>query len=72
VLHDLNHAAQYATHLIAMRDGRVVAEGAPGEVVRADLIEAVFGLACRVIDDPETGAPLVVPAARRITTGTIV
>jgi iron complex transport system ATP-binding protein len=65
VLHDLNHAARYATHLIAMRDGRVVAEGAPGQVVTADLVEQVFGLPCRVIDDPETGTPLVVPAARR-------
>ncbi|MBF6050310.1 ATP-binding cassette domain-containing protein [Streptomyces eurocidicus] len=64
VLHDLNHAARYATHLIAMRDGRVVAEGAPGEVVTAELVERVFGLRCQVIDDPETGTPLVVPAAR--------
>ncbi|MFD7923843.1 ABC transporter ATP-binding protein [Streptomyces sp. NPDC059740] len=64
VLHDLNHAARYATHLIAMREGRVVAEGAPGEVVTADLVEQVFGLKCQVIDDPETGTPLVVPAAR--------
>ncbi|MGC9665190.1 ABC transporter ATP-binding protein [Planosporangium sp. 12N6] len=67
VLHDLNHAARYATYLIAMRGGRVVAEGPPAEVVTADLIEAVFGLACRVIDDPETGTPLVVPAARATT-----
>ncbi|MFI7608357.1 ABC transporter ATP-binding protein [Micromonospora sp. NPDC049366] len=65
VLHDLNHAARYATHLIAMRDGRVVAAGPPGEVVTADLVAEVFGLPCRVIDDPETGTPLVVPAARR-------
>jgi iron complex transport system ATP-binding protein len=65
VLHDLNHAARYATHLIAMRDGCVVAEGPPGEVVTADLVERVFGLPCRVIDDPETGTPLVVPASRR-------
>ena len=65
VLHDLNHAARYATHLIAMRGGRVVPEGGPAEVVTADLIEEVFGLPCRVIDDPETGTPLVVPAARR-------
>ncbi|SBV25942.1 iron complex transport system ATP-binding protein [Micromonospora krabiensis] len=67
VLHDLNHAARYATHLIAMRDGRVVAAGAPAEVVTADLVAEVFGLPCRVIDDPETGTPLVVPAARRRT-----
>ncbi|MEU7924008.1 ABC transporter ATP-binding protein [Micromonospora sp. NPDC049801] len=67
VLHDLNHAARYATHLIAMRDGRVVAAGDPREVVTADLVAEVFGLPCRVIDDPETGTPLVVPAARRRT-----
>ncbi|MFZ3496645.1 ABC transporter ATP-binding protein [Streptomyces sp. 5.8] len=64
VLHDLNHAARYATHLIAMRDGKVVAEGPPGEVVTAELVERVFGLRCQVISDPETGTPLVVPAAR--------
>ncbi|TDC24391.1 ABC transporter ATP-binding protein [Streptomyces sp. 8K308] len=65
VLHDLNHAARYATHLIAMRDGRVVAEGTPADIVTAELVEDVFRLPCRVIDDPETGTPLVVPAARR-------
>ncbi|MEU6035283.1 ABC transporter ATP-binding protein [Actinomadura sp. NPDC047616] len=64
VLHDLNHAARYATHLIAMRGGRIVAEGAPGDVVTAELVEEVFRLPCRVIDDPESGTPLVVPAAR--------
>ncbi|MFE9256951.1 ABC transporter ATP-binding protein [Streptomyces sp. NPDC006879] len=65
VLHDLNHAARYATHLIAMRGGEVVAEGPPGEVVTADLVERVFGLRCQIIEDPQTGTPLVVPAARR-------
>ncbi|MEU2058563.1 ABC transporter ATP-binding protein [Streptomyces bungoensis] len=65
VLHDLNHAARYATHLIALRDGTVVAEGAPADVVTAELVEEVFGLRCQVIDDPQTGTPLVVPAARR-------
>jgi len=65
VLHDLNHAARYATHLIAMRGGEVVAEGAPEDIVTAELVERVFGLRCQVIDDPETGTPLVIPAARR-------
>ncbi|MGW7156994.1 ABC transporter ATP-binding protein [Streptomyces sp. NPDC054887] len=65
VLHDLNHAARYATHLIAMRDGAVVAQGPPAEVVTAELVERVFGLRCQVVDDPETGTPLVVPAARQ-------
>ncbi|ANH90854.1 ABC transporter [Streptomyces sp. SAT1] len=64
VLHDLNHAARYATHLIALREGEVIAQGAPKEIVTAELVEKVFGLRCQVIDDPETGTPLVVPAAR--------
>ncbi|MFE6893052.1 ABC transporter ATP-binding protein [Streptomyces sp. NPDC057694] len=65
VLHDLNHAARYATHLIALRDGQVIAEGAPKDIVTADLVERLFGMKCQVIDDPETGTPLVVPAARK-------
>jgi iron complex transport system ATP-binding protein len=65
VLHDLNHAARYATHLIALREGAVIAEGAPSDIVTAELVEEVFGLRCQVIDDPETGTPLVVPAARK-------
>jgi iron complex transport system ATP-binding protein len=65
VLHDLNHACRYATHLIAMRDGAIVAEGDPRAIVDAKLVEVVFGLRCRVVEDPETGTPLVVPAARR-------
>lgn len=65
VLHDLNQACRYATHLIAMRDGRIVAHGPPGDVVDADLVYRVFGVACDVIADPQTGGPLVVPVARR-------
>ncbi|MFD9567906.1 ABC transporter ATP-binding protein [Streptomyces sp. NPDC059994] len=65
VLHDLNQAARYATHLIAMRDGEIVAEGPPSRIVTAELVREVFGVRCQVIDDPETGTPLVIPAARQ-------
>jgi iron-siderophore transport system ATP-binding protein len=65
VLHDLNQACRYATHLIALREGQVVARGAPAEVVDAELVEQVFGVRCRVIPDPEAGTPMLVPAARR-------
>jgi iron complex transport system ATP-binding protein len=65
VLHDLNQACRYATRMIAMRDGVLVAQGAPADIITADLVRDVFGLQCRVIPDPETGTPLVVPAARR-------
>ncbi|WP_127450437.1 ABC transporter ATP-binding protein [Streptomyces sp. B29(2018)] len=63
VLHDLNQAARYADHLIAFREGRVVAEGAPAEVVTAGLVREIFGLECVVVPDPVTGSPLVVPGA---------
>ncbi|QIS04395.1 ATP-binding cassette domain-containing protein [Nocardia brasiliensis] len=63
VLHDLNHAFRYAGHLIAMKDGKVVAAGPPGQIVTAELVREVFDLGCRIIDDPETGAPLVIPLA---------
>jgi iron complex transport system ATP-binding protein len=64
VLHDLNHAARYGTHLIAMKDGRVVAEGAPDQIVTAELVEEVFGLHCIVVPDPVAGTPSVVPLGR--------
>ena len=64
VLHDLNHACRYADHLVAMVDGRIVASGAPDDVVTPELVAEVFGLDCTVIPDPATGTPMVVPAAR--------
>ncbi|RAJ45586.1 iron complex transport system ATP-binding protein [Kitasatospora sp. SolWspMP-SS2h] len=65
VLRDLHQAARYATHLIALRDGAVVAEGPPGEIVTADLVRRVFDLPGQVVPDPRTGTPLVVPPAPR-------
>ena len=61
VLHDLHLAFRYATHLVFMKDGEVVAQGAPRDVVTAELIERVFSVPCRIIDDPETESPLVIP-----------
>jgi iron complex transport system ATP-binding protein len=61
VLHDLNQACRYADHIVVMKAGRIVAEGDPRAVVTAELIEDVFGLGCRIIDDPETLTPLVIP-----------
>lgn len=63
VLHDLNLAFRYADHLIVMKGGEIVAEGRPGDIVTADLIDGVFDLPCRIIADPETATPLVIPLA---------
>jgi iron complex transport system ATP-binding protein len=64
VLHDLNLAARYADHLIAMRDGRIVAEGPPAAVVTQETVSGVFDLECRVVEDPVSGTPMVVPIGR--------
>ncbi|MER6973867.1 ABC transporter ATP-binding protein [Nocardioides sp. NPDC000445] len=64
VLHDLNLAARYADHLIAMSGGKVAATGTPAEVVTTDRVEQVFGLESQVIVDPVSGTPMVVPIGR--------
>lgn len=65
VLHDLNLAVRYSDHLIVMRDGAVVATGAPGDIITAELLKDVFDLDAVVVDDPVTGGPLIVPCAPR-------
>lgn len=65
VLHDLNMAARYAHHLIAMRDGQIVAQGTPHDIVTAEMVRDVFGVDATVITDPVTGSPLVVPHPRQ-------
>jgi iron complex transport system ATP-binding protein len=61
VMHELNLATRYADHLVAMRDGRIVAEGAPGDVVTVELLREVFDLEAVVIPDPVAGTPMIVP-----------
>ena len=55
VLHDLNLACRYAHHLVAMRDGAIVAEGPPAEIVTQELVQDVFELDARIIPDPVSG-----------------
>ena len=65
VLHELNLAARYADHLIAMQHGRIRAEGTPDEVITEDIIRDVFGLASRVVLDPVSATPMVLPLFTR-------
>ena len=64
VLHDLNQACRYAHRIIAMKGGAIVAEGAPADVITEALVHDVFGLHARIIPDPITGTPLVIPIPR--------
>ena len=72
VLHDLNHACRYSSHLIAMRDGAIVSEGNPSAVVTEQLIADVFGLPSVIIKDPVSGTPLIVPKGRQQAPGIMV
>jgi iron complex transport system ATP-binding protein len=64
VLHDLNLACRYAHHLVAMKAGRIIAEGPPDEVITVDTVAEVFGLDSLVVPDPVCGSPMVVPISR--------
>ncbi|MDP9862362.1 MULTISPECIES: ABC transporter ATP-binding protein [Streptosporangium] len=64
VLHDLNQACRYADHVIAMKAGHIVAEGAPADVITARTVEEIFDLRCQVTTDPVSGTPLIIPMGR--------
>lgn len=61
VPHDINQACRFADHLIAMKDGRVVAEGGAADIVDAALMKEVFDLPSVIVPDPVSGTPMVVP-----------
>lgn len=65
VLHDLNHACRYASHLIAMKHGAIIAEGKPNDIVTENLVKTVFDLDCILIQDPIAKTPMIVPKKRR-------
>ncbi len=64
VLHDLNMAARYADHMVAMAAGRIVRRGTPEEVMTPETIRDAFGLEARVVADPVSGTPMMVPVGR--------
>jgi iron complex transport system ATP-binding protein len=63
VLHDLNQAARYAHRMIALNEGKIVADGTPNEVLTPGLLAEVFGVRAHIIQDPERGTPVCLPYA---------
>lgn len=61
VLHDLNLTARYADHLVALKQGKILAQGSPQEIMTADLVEQVFGLKNQIIPDPIYQTPMCIP-----------
>ena len=64
VLHDINLSARYADYLFTVKNGHLIAEGKPTDILTADLIKETFHLDCQVINDPVSNTPLVVPIGR--------
>ena len=69
VLHDLNLAARYADTLVAMANGRLHACGPAEDVLTVENIRDVFGLESRVITDPVSGRPIMIPIGRHRSPG---
>ncbi|KYG89727.1 ABC transporter ATP-binding protein [Metasolibacillus sp. FSL H7-0170] len=64
VLHDINLSARYADYLFALKNGRLLAEGAPQSIITSELIKETFDLDSMVIEDPVSKTPLIVPVGR--------
>ncbi|SFE99601.1 ABC transporter ATP-binding protein [Alteribacillus iranensis] len=64
VLHDINLSARYADYIFALKQGKLIAEGDPSDVITSGIVKEIFGLDCTVIKDPISDAPLVIPKGR--------
>ncbi|MGP9684466.1 ABC transporter ATP-binding protein [Halomonas sp. AOP25-F1-15] len=64
VLHDLASACRYADHLVAMREGQIIAQGPPASVVTPELVRTLYQVECTLITDPATGSPLLANVRR--------
>ncbi|MNI90986.1 putative siderophore transport system ATP-binding protein YusV [compost metagenome] len=64
VLHDLNLAARYAHHMVALRDRQIYAAGKPEEIVTKGMVQDVFGMECEIAADPLFGTPTCIPHGR--------
>ncbi|RKD24525.1 iron-dicitrate transporter ATP-binding subunit [Ammoniphilus oxalaticus] len=60
VLHDLNHAARFADHMVALNNGTIIKEGAPNEVMTTDVLKKVFQIDAEIIYDPRCGHPVCI------------
>lgn len=58
VLHDVNMAAKFSDHLIALHSGEVIASGSPKELMTPETLMKIYGMELALFDHPETGQPI--------------
>ncbi|HAI06933.1 MAG TPA: Fe3+-hydroxamate ABC transporter ATP-binding protein FhuC, partial [Pantoea sp.] len=58
VLHDINMAARYCDHLVALRQGALIAEGGPETMMQAEVLGTIYGIPMGILPHPQGGAPV--------------
>jgi len=66
ILHDINTAANFCTRIVALKDGRLFADGTPEEVIGYETMERLFGTLCVVLENPQTGKPYTIPVPEHV------
>ncbi|MCV2401474.1 ABC transporter ATP-binding protein [Marinomonas sp. C2222] len=64
VVHDLPSACRYADHIVAMKGGKIIAEGPPKEVITKELVLELYGIECDLLLDPTTQTPILINIRR--------
>lgn len=64
VVHDLPSACRYADHIIAMKEGCIVTQGNPKDVMTKALVRELYGVECDLMPDPSTGSPILINIRR--------
>ena len=64
ILHDINLTARYADYLFAIKEGKLVAEGTPEDILDDKLVKDIFNLEAKIISDPISNTPPIVPIGK--------
>lgn len=67
VLHDINLSSKYADYIFAMKNGNLIKEGTPNEIVTPEIIQEIYGIQSVVINDPISNSPMIIPISQHDT-----
>jgi iron complex transport system ATP-binding protein len=64
VVHDLPSACRYSDHIIAMKEGKILTQGSPKDIMTKELVRELYGVDCDLMPDPMTGSPILINIRR--------
>lgn len=65
ITHDINHAVDSASHIVAIGEGSILFDGSPSEIMDLPLLRKIFSVDLKLVDDPDRKFPLIVPNIRK-------